>query len=94
MNVHQVASNGAGPHSASLLATVFGAPATLAVGAHHLQQHRGPSSAISTIGMLFVVNFVTATLAAVVVAAAAGIALNPASPPNQQGAVKCITSIS
>jgi len=40
----------------------LGALALLAVGAVHLDQYYGPYSAIPTIGTLFVVNFVTATV--------------------------------
>jgi len=45
-----------------LVARGLGALAILAVGAIHLDQYYGPYSAIPTIGTLFVVNFVAATL--------------------------------
>jgi hypothetical protein len=45
-----------------LAARGLGAVAILAVGAIHLQQYYGPYSAIPTIGTLFVLNFVAATL--------------------------------
>jgi hypothetical protein len=43
-----------------LLARGLGTLAVLAVGAIHLQRYYGPYAAISTIGTLFVVNFVAA----------------------------------
>jgi hypothetical protein len=45
-----------------LVARDLGALAVLAMGAVHLQQYYDSYSAISTIGTLFVVNFVAATL--------------------------------
>lgn len=45
-----------------LVARGLGALAILAVGAIHLDQYYGPYSAIPTIGTLFVVNFVAATV--------------------------------
>lgn len=45
-----------------LVARGLGALAVLAVGAIHLEQYNGPYAAIPTIGTLFVVNFVAATV--------------------------------
>jgi hypothetical protein len=50
------------PPWAWLVGRGLGALAILAVGAIHLQQHNGSYSAIPTIGTLFVVNFVAATV--------------------------------
>ncbi len=47
-----------------LVARGLGALAVLAMGAIHLDQYFGPYSAIPTIGVLFVVNFVAATVIA------------------------------
>jgi hypothetical protein len=41
---------------------VLGALAVLLIGAVHLQQYRGPYAAVPTIGTLFAVNFVAATV--------------------------------
>ncbi len=49
-------------HARWLVARVAGALAVLAVGAVHLQQYRALYSAIPTIGTLFVLNFVAATV--------------------------------
>jgi hypothetical protein len=48
--------------SSWLAGRVLGALAVLLIGAVHLQQYRGPYAAVPTIGTLFVVNFVAATL--------------------------------
>ncbi len=45
-----------------LIARGLGALSVLAVGVIHLQQYYGPYAAIPTIGTLFVVNFVAATV--------------------------------
>jgi hypothetical protein len=58
-----VAAERSGPPASWWLATrVLGALATLAVGAVHLQQYFKLYSAVPTIGTLFVLNFVGATV--------------------------------
>ena len=44
------------------MARGFGALAVLLVGVVHLQQYLGPYAPIPTIGALFIVNFVAATV--------------------------------
>jgi hypothetical protein len=48
--------------SPALVARVLGAPALLAVGAIHLQQYFELYSTVPTIGTLFVLNFIGATV--------------------------------
>ncbi len=46
----------------SLVARLLGAVAVLIVGVIHLQAHDGPYAAVPTIGELFILNFVAATV--------------------------------
>jgi hypothetical protein len=50
------------PRWSWLVGRSVGALAVLLIGAVHLQQYRGPYAAIPTIGTLFLVNFVAATV--------------------------------
>ena len=50
------------PRSSWLVARALGALAVLLIAAVHLDQYMGPYEAIPTIGTLFVVNFVAATV--------------------------------
>lgn len=60
--VHTLQADHEQPRWGWLLARGLGAVAILTMGVIHLQQYYGPYSAIPTIGTLFVVNVVAATL--------------------------------